>query len=132
MTCVSNKNNFSDIFYEIKKISLTKCEFNILINNPPKGQEFESKKRYKFLCNIFPEFNISNLVFAILSIGFDEFSEDITNDISFYESLLYLHYVLIKSRGIDVSDRSRLDVGRSVALPNGTRTDASFPARTCT
>ena len=83
LTCVSNKNNFSDIFYEIKKISLTKCEFNILINNPPKGQEFESKKRYKFLCNIFPEFNISNLVFAILSIGFDEFSEDITNDISF-------------------------------------------------
>ena len=54
-----------------------------MINNPPKGQEFESKKRYKFLCNIFPEFNISNLVFAILSIGFDEFSEDITNDISF-------------------------------------------------
>ena len=54
-----------------------------MINNPPKGQEFESKKRYKFLCNIFPEFNISNLVFAILSIGFHEFSEDITNDISF-------------------------------------------------
>ena len=83
LTCVSNKNNFSDIFYEIKKISLTRCEFNILINNPPKGQELEAKKKYKFLCNIFPEFNISNLVFAIISIGFDEFSEDITNDISF-------------------------------------------------
>ena len=83
LRCISNKNNFSDIFYEIKKISLTSCEFNILINKPPQGQEQELKKKYKFSCQIFPEFNISNLVFAITSIGFDNFFEDSINDLSF-------------------------------------------------
>ena len=83
LRCISNKNNFSDIFYEIKKISLTRCEFNILINKPPQGQEHEQKKKYKFSCQIFPEFNISNLVFAITSIGFDNFFEDSINDLSF-------------------------------------------------
>ena len=34
------------------------------------------KKKYKFFCQIFPEFNISNLVFAITSIGFDNFFEE--------------------------------------------------------
>ena len=32
---------------------------------------------------IFPEFNIHNLVFAICSIGFDEFMEDHINDLTF-------------------------------------------------
>ena len=80
---VGNKKKSSDIFYEIKKISLSKCEFNILINSTSLGKINEQKKEYKFLCNIIPEFNISNLVFAISSVGFDNFSQCSTNDLSF-------------------------------------------------
>ena len=80
---ISNTNNFSDIFFNIEKLSLNKCIFSIRINNPPVCQEHEMHKKYKFSCKIFPEYNISNLVFAICSIGFDEFSENVINDLSY-------------------------------------------------
>ena len=83
VTIVGNKKKSSDIFYEIKKISLSKCEFNILVNSSSIGKINDQKKEYKFLCNIIPEFNISNLVFAISSVGFDNFSQCSTNDLSF-------------------------------------------------
>ena len=80
---ISNRNNFSDIFFNIEKLSLNKCIFSIQINNPPVCQKHEKNKKYKFFCKIFPEYNISNLVFAICSIGFDEFSENEINDLSY-------------------------------------------------
>jgi UDP-N-acetylmuramyl tripeptide synthase len=64
-------------------MSVCKSEFEILINNDPQGYEAENKKKYKFSCELFPEFNVSNLVFAICSIGFDEFDDDSINDLSF-------------------------------------------------
>ena len=85
LTCISNKNNFSDIFYMITKTNFKKTEFQIFLNNPPFGQEIHKNKKYKFKCALFPEFNISNLVFAICSIGFDEFSDKYLNDLSFIE-----------------------------------------------
>ena len=43
------------------------------------------RRKYKFSCLLFPEFNINNLVFAISSIykGYDEFSEHKVNDLSY-------------------------------------------------
>ena len=83
LTSISNTNNFSDIFFNIEKLSLNKCIFSIQLNNPPICQKHEKRKKYKFSCKIFPEYNISNLVFAICSIGFDEFSENEINDLSY-------------------------------------------------
>jgi|TARA_E500000178_G_scaffold102277_2_gene101827 UDP-N-acetylmuramoyl-L-alanyl-D-glutamate--2,6-diaminopimelate ligase len=83
ITSVSNKNNSSDIFFSINETSLLECKFNILINNPPIGQEDFKDKIFKFSCCLFPEFNICNLVFAICSLGFDHFSADDINDLSF-------------------------------------------------
>jgi len=83
LTSISSKNNFADIYFKIKTISINSSEFYILINNPPQTQEHEKGKKYHFKCNIFPEFNITNLVFSICSIGFDNFSEHIVNDLSF-------------------------------------------------
>ena len=83
LTCISSKNNFSDISYMITKTNFKKTEFQIFLNNPPFGQEIHKNKKYKFTCSLFPEFNISNLVFAICSIGFDEFSDKYVNDLSF-------------------------------------------------
>ena len=83
ITSISNKNNSSDIFFTINDISLLECKFNILINNPPIGQEHFKSKIFKFSCCLFPEFNISNLVFAICSLGFDHFSKNDINDLSF-------------------------------------------------
>ena len=80
---ISNKNNFADIYFKIKTISINSSEFYILINNPPHTQEHEKGKKYHFKCNLFPEFNITNLVFTICSIGFDNFSEHTVNDLSF-------------------------------------------------
>ena len=80
---ISNKNNFADIYFNIKTISINSSEFYILINNPPHTQEHEKGKKYHFKCNLFPEFNITNLVFTICSIGFDNFSEHSVNDLSF-------------------------------------------------
>ena len=64
-------------------MSLNKSEFFFFFNNPPKNQEHEKGKKYRFACNLFPEFNISNLIYSICSIGFDEFSKDTVNDLSF-------------------------------------------------
>ena len=75
LTYISSKNNFSDIYYKITKANFKNCEFKIFLNNPPSGQEIHKNKKYKFKCALFPEFNITNLVFAISSIGFDEFSD---------------------------------------------------------
>ena len=83
LTSISSTNHFADIFFKIKNISLKKSEFYIQINNPSQNQEHEKGKKYHFKCNLFPEFNISNLVYSICSIGFDKFSEDIVNDLSF-------------------------------------------------
>ena len=80
---ISSINTFSDIFYKIEEQSLEKSIFTIYINNPPNAYPNESKRSYRFLCKLFPEFNIHNLVFAICSIGFDAFSEEIINDLSF-------------------------------------------------
>ena len=83
LTSISSTNHFADIFFGITAISLKKSEFYIQINKPPKNQEHEKGKKYRFECNLFPEFNISNLIYSICSIGFDEFSEDTVNDLSF-------------------------------------------------
>ena len=80
---ICDTNLFADIFFKIEKSSIKQSEFYILLNNPPKSQEHEIGKKYRFKCDLFPEFNIENLVFAICSIGFDEFSEDTVNDLSF-------------------------------------------------
>ena len=78
---INNKHSY--IFFNIEKLSLNKCIFSIQINNPPACHKHEKNKKYKFSCKIFPEYNISNLVFAICSIGFDEFSENEINDLSY-------------------------------------------------
>jgi UDP-N-acetylmuramyl tripeptide synthase len=67
----------------ITKANIKNCEFKIFLNNPPSGQEIHRNKKYKFKCALFPEFNITNLVFAISSIGFDKFSDKHVNDLSF-------------------------------------------------
>ena len=82
-TVVSNKTNSSDIYYEIVESSINNTIFKILINNPPIGYQPSSRKEYLFETTIFPEFNISNLVFAICSVGFSIFSETKRNDLSF-------------------------------------------------
>ena len=83
LTSISSKNNFSDIYFKITKANIKNCEFKIFLNNPPSGQEIHKNKKYKFKCTLFPEFNITNLVFAISSVGFDEFSDKYVNDLSF-------------------------------------------------
>ena len=83
LSVISSSNNFCDIHYKINEISLKKTIFEIFINNSPPGYRNKDKRKYKFHCNIFPEFNIHNLVFAICSIGFDEFIENNINDLTF-------------------------------------------------
>ena len=83
LSTISDSNNFSDIFFQITEISPSKTIFYIYINKPPYGNQDATKKKYKFSCNLFPKFNIHNLVFAICSIGFDEFEENKINDLSF-------------------------------------------------
>ena len=83
LSVISKKNQFSDIFYQIKKISTKKTIFEIFIKKSPFGYGNKDKKKYSFSCNIFPEFNIHNLVFAICSIGFDKFFENQINDLAF-------------------------------------------------
>ena len=80
---ICDTNLFADIFFKIEKSSIKQSEFYILLNNPPKSQEHEIGKKYRFKCDLFPEFNIENLVFAICSIGFDEFSESSTNNLRY-------------------------------------------------
>ena len=82
LSVISSSNNFSDIRYKINETSIEKTIFEIFINNAPCGYRDKNKKQYRFHCNIFPEFNIHNLVFAICSIGFDMFEENIVNDLS--------------------------------------------------
>ena len=83
LSVISSSNDFSDIHYKINETSIDKTIFEIFINNPPCGYRNKDKKQYRFHCNIFPEFNIHNLVFAICSIGFDEFMENHINDLTF-------------------------------------------------
>ena len=64
-TVISNKTTSSDIFYEIIESSINNTVFKISINNPPIGYQPSSRKEYLFETSIFPDFNISNLVFAI-------------------------------------------------------------------
>ena len=82
-TVISNKTSSSDIFYEIIESSINNTVFKISINNPPIGYQPSSRKEYLFETSIFPEFNISNLVFAICSVGFSIFSETKINDLFF-------------------------------------------------
>jgi UDP-N-acetylmuramoyl-L-alanyl-D-glutamate--2,6-diaminopimelate ligase len=83
LTTISNKNNFSDIFFRITEMSPHKSFFYVSVNEPPNVYQSIKKKKYKFSCNLFPEFNIHNLIFSICSIGFDKFEENIINDLSF-------------------------------------------------
>jgi len=80
---ISDMNDCADIYFKIEEASIKESEFYILLNNPPQSQEHEKGKKYRFKCNLFPAFNISNLVFTICSIGFEEFSENLINDLSF-------------------------------------------------
>ena len=40
-------------------------------------------KSYKFQCKLFPDFNIDNLIFAIESSGYENFSEEVVNNLNF-------------------------------------------------
>jgi UDP-N-acetylmuramyl tripeptide synthase len=82
-TVVSNYKMSADIFYEIIESSIENTIFKIIVNNPPADYNLTSRKEYLFKTSIFPNFNISNLVFAICSIGFYDFSEKELNDLSF-------------------------------------------------
>jgi len=83
LTCIGSENQFSDIYYEIIESNFNKSIFQITINNPPFGYPEDSKKTYKFSSSLFPDFNIQNLVFAICSIGFANFSTTNENNLSF-------------------------------------------------
>ena len=83
LAVISQQNKFSDIFYKINETSIRKTTFEIAINKSIYGDEEKDKEKYEFSCNIFPEFNIQNLVFAICSIGFDGFKENHINDLEF-------------------------------------------------
>jgi UDP-N-acetylmuramyl tripeptide synthase len=78
---ISNKNELSNIFYKIIESSIQKTIFEITTDKSFDGM----RRKYKFSCSLFPEFNINNLVFAISSIykGYDEFSEQKVNDLSY-------------------------------------------------
>ena len=80
---ISKDNNFSDIYYEIKEISIKETTFEISINKPSKEYNFKERKKFKFCCNVFPDFNVHNLVFAICSIGFGGFLENKINDLNY-------------------------------------------------
>ncbi len=73
----------ADIFYEIIESSIKNTIFKVIVNKPPVGYHPTSRREYLFKTSIFPNFNISNLVFAICSIGFYDFSESEVNDLSF-------------------------------------------------
>ena len=83
LTCIGSDNQFSDIYYEIIESNFKKSLFQITINNPPFGYPEDSRKTYKFSSSLFPDFNIQNLVFAICSIGFSNFSTKYENDLFF-------------------------------------------------
>ena len=80
---ISSNNNSADIFFKIIDISIKEAEFCIHVNNSLQGEEYKKGKKYQFKCNLFPEFNITNLVFSICSIGLNKFSENVINDLSF-------------------------------------------------
>ena len=84
---ISNKNRFSDIYYEIIESSIKKTTFLLTIKVNDKKTTKEIIKRFKFTCTLFLDFNIHNLVFALSSIGCLEeyFDENIVNDLSFLD-----------------------------------------------
>jgi UDP-N-acetylmuramyl-tripeptide synthetase len=83
MISVSNKNPHSDIFYKIIESTPNQSSFEVIINNPPTGYPESHRKKYTFICGLFPEFNIHNLVFALSSLGFSSFQSEDLNDLSF-------------------------------------------------
>jgi UDP-N-acetylmuramyl-tripeptide synthetase len=83
ITVVSESKMSADIFYEIIESSIKNTIFKVIVNKPPAGYHPTSRREYLFKTSIFPNFNISNLVFAICSIGFYDFSESEVNDLSF-------------------------------------------------
>ena len=85
LTTISKKNKFADIYYEIISINRKESQFYIIINNPPVCYLPSPEKIYKFSCKLFPDFNIENLVFAICSIGFSDFSEVDTNNLNYLD-----------------------------------------------
>ena len=87
VTFISNKNRFSDIYYEIIESSIEKTTFLLTLKVNDKKTTKKNIKRFKFACTLFPDFNIHNLVFALLSIGNIEeyFDENIVNDLSFLD-----------------------------------------------
>ena len=80
---VSDKNNSADIIYNIEKISPKGAEFSVKVNNLNQGDNLIIDDLYKFNCMLFPDFNISNLVFAICSVGIDKFKKNHSNNLSF-------------------------------------------------
>ena len=87
ITFISNKNRFSDIYYKIIESSIEKTTFLLTQKANDKKSTKKNIKRFKFTCNLFPDFNIHNLVFALSSLGSLEefFNENIDNDLSFLD-----------------------------------------------
>ena len=85
LTTISKENKSADIYYEIFSSETDKSLFSITINNPPIGYFPSSSYTYKFSCELFPEFNIENLVFGICSIGFSDFSHMHTNELDYLD-----------------------------------------------
>ncbi len=66
---ISRTNSGANYFYKVIKKDISHAELHIIDNNNYSWLMANSKKiTYKFTCNIFPEFNITNLVFSLVSI----------------------------------------------------------------
>lgn len=69
VTTISKANSGANYFYKVIKKDINHAELHIIDNNNHGNFRKDSENiTYKFTCNIFPEFNITNLVFSLVSI----------------------------------------------------------------
>ena len=69
VTTISKQNPNANYFYKIVEKDINHSKLQIIDNNKDMWKAGNHKKiTYDFTCNIFPEFNITNLVFSLVSI----------------------------------------------------------------
>jgi UDP-N-acetylmuramyl-tripeptide synthetase len=84
LTSISNSNELANVYYKIIESGVNGALFEVQTSSQIHlSQDSNKRRRYKFQCKLFPDFNIDNLIFAIESSGYETFSEEGINNLNF-------------------------------------------------
>ena len=83
-TKLSIFNELANVYYKIIESGVNGALFEVQTSSQIHlSQDSNKRRRYKFQCKLFPDFNIDNLIFAIESSGYETFSEEGINNLNF-------------------------------------------------